>query len=256
MARPFLLLLVFSFAIIIAISIFLTYIQNRNAVENSQTLLSSFMAGQEDRLATLVLEWGIGTRPSTVLVYDYDSEWVASNFASDYIYDTLGVARVHVVDGAGKPVLSGMAGELVEIEPGQWYGSGFEAVVADARGTPDDTDPVASTAILEHGRRLFSRRGAQDDDLFPHRRRRGNPQHRPCHGFPSGAGCRFSRRGFRRLRAPGSTHPGAAGERDDRRDTHLPQRRCGESLPRMGNRIFRACRCCRLFCRRWFSSLS
>jgi len=154
LSRPFWLLLAISFLCLTGLAGLLTHLQNSNAIQTSRHLFLTALENRLERMGELVLEYGFWDEAVTHLVTRYDPEWALSNFGS-YSYETLGVFGVHVLDASNRPVMASVKGVLVEADPLDQYGPDLAAMVAEARATERDIEPVPVVGYLTAGDRFY-----------------------------------------------------------------------------------------------------
>lgn len=154
LARPFALLVVVAVFGIVGLSSLLAYTLNRNAVETSEHLFRTAIAERLMRLGDLALEYGYWDAAVENIVESHDPTWIRNNIDA-YLYDTLGVTRVHVVNGANAPVLDFIEGLWVHGGDGlSGFGDTIAPLIASARDQPMDDAPIVRTGVAKRGETL------------------------------------------------------------------------------------------------------
>lgn len=148
LARPFWVLCCISTLGIMSLAGLVTYALNQNAVTSSEHLFSTVLAAKQERLGELLLEYGYWDEAVENLVDGFDAGWAGDNLGI-YLYETLGVSQVHVLDGADVPLFGAAKGEVVDVDPLVLFGAPLRALIAEARAVEDDTPPVSASGVVK-----------------------------------------------------------------------------------------------------------
>jgi len=147
LSRPFWILFAFSFAGILVLAGLLSVTLNRNAIQSSEQVFEAAVSNRLNRLSTLTQEYGYWDEAVANLVKGYDPSWIANTFDA-YIFETLGVHGVYVVDAQNASVVSIVENEQIEGNGIAPFGEPMAALIRDARATEDDTAPVPTAGIV------------------------------------------------------------------------------------------------------------
>ena len=88
----------------------LTQVQNKNAVASSEHLFGAVVAERFDRISELVLEYGYWDEAVKNLTVKADPDWLENNLGP-YLYETLNVDEVYVLDEGNALVFCSIEGE-------------------------------------------------------------------------------------------------------------------------------------------------
>jgi len=147
LSRPFWILFAFSFAGILALAGLLSVALNRNAIQSSEQVFESAMSNRINRLSTLTQEYGYWDEAVANLVKGYDPTWIDNTFDA-YIFETLGVHAVYVVDGNNAPVVSIFEDVMGDVNAIATFGKPMADLIRDARATEDNEPPVPTAGIV------------------------------------------------------------------------------------------------------------
>lgn len=123
-------------------------IQNRNAIAHAEHLFEAVMSERFDRMSELVLEYGYWDEAVNNLIVNINPDWVENNF-DPYLFETLNVSEAHVLDQNNDVVFSSIEGERASPLAGAPFGNGLDALIAMARITPQDIEPIPQSGILK-----------------------------------------------------------------------------------------------------------
>jgi signal transduction histidine kinase len=148
LVRPFWVLCCIATIGIMSLAGLVTYALNQNAVTSSEHLFSTALSAKQERLGELLLEYGYWDEAVENLADTFDAGWATENLGP-YLYKTLGVSQVHVLDGADASVFSSVEGEAVNVDPLAMFGAPLRALIAQARSVEDNTAPVSASGIVK-----------------------------------------------------------------------------------------------------------
>lgn len=154
LSRPFWLMLALGGVALVALSVLLIHAQNQNSVEASEHLFETFMASQLEKLDNTTLEYGYWDSAVENMVDTVDTDWIHDNLGI-YLSESLGIARVYVVDGDNRTTFASRGGEQVlgdvQADAIEELQGGLEAMLRDVRSDPTDAEPVPRSGILMDG---------------------------------------------------------------------------------------------------------
>lgn len=158
LSRPFWILLVLGGLALVALSVLLIHAQNRNSIDASEHLFETFMDGRLERLDATALEYGYWDSAVENMVETVNPTWISDNLGP-YLSDTLGIARVYVIDGENRTTFASRGGEQVLPDPAEdapvdaleELRGGLGILLDGVRSDLNDTDPIPRSGILMDG---------------------------------------------------------------------------------------------------------
>lgn len=150
LSNPFWLMMSIGFVGVSLLAGLLTHLQNRTAIDSSEHLFGSVLENKLERLSELSLEYGYWDEAVDNLVVQFDPDWAVDTIGP-YLYETLDITRVYVVDSDNSTLFGAVDGQPDDLDLVADYGTGALDLIAKARATVTDTAPEPATGLLERG---------------------------------------------------------------------------------------------------------
>lgn len=146
----FVALLSLSVVFVAVLSFLVVYLQDRNAIAASEKLVRGDLDKRLHAMSVQLLDNGYWDQAVDNVITIPNPAWIAEEFGA-YLYSTSHMSRVQIFDGADRRVVLIDEGELQD-DPGEAvFGPGEKALIAAARATEDDAEPVVAAGYVQSG---------------------------------------------------------------------------------------------------------
>ena len=159
--RPMLRHVLFSFALVLAISVvligglavFAARSQDRIAIDNSIHMTRSVLAAIQRRLADQLVDYSYWDEAVQNLVTTVNPDWADKNVGV-YMHGKFGIASSFVLDANDKTVYAMIGGKRRKDNPLRLFSGGLDSLLERTRAQPGSAPPKPASGLLSDGRTI------------------------------------------------------------------------------------------------------